>query len=324
MYKLHVVVLMNVLRRGFMQESIDYKRLEISIRITTKPLSLIQIVNYFKNYYLNRSKMKNEKEAVKDFWNHASCGEDMYLVGFTKDDYLFQASERYRLESQLTFGEFQKFKDKKTLEIGVGLGADHQKLAEAGAILTGIDLTERAINHTKRRFDLFGIESNVFAADAESLPFEDESFEALYSWGVIHHSPNTPKIVEEIYRVLKKGAFVKIMIYHKKSIIGYMLWLRYALLAFKPWRSLDDLYYHHLESLGTKAYTYEEAKVLFSKFEIISIESPLTHGDLLTSDVGQRHRGRLLSLARRFWPRRLLQLFLPNHGLFLMLTLSKK
>lgn len=267
--------------------------------------------------------MELEKQNVKDFWNLASCGERIYLKDFTKEDYLFQAEQRYKLEPQLRFGEFPKFRGKKTLEIGVGLGADHQQLAESGALLTGIDLTERAIEHTKRRFEIFGLTSNLLIADAEALPFEDGSFDAVYSWGVIHHSPNTEKAVKEIYRILKHGGFAKIMIYHKFSIIGYMLWIRYALFKLKPWLSLTYLYHNYLESPGTKAYSVQEAKILFKDFNIISIETPIGHGELLASDVGQRHRGVLLSIAKKIWPRFLIKKILPNHGLTMMITLTK-
>ena len=126
------------------------------------------------------------------------------------------------------FAEFPKFKGKRTLEIGVGLGADHQKLAEHGAILSGIDLTPRAINHTKRRFELMGLNSQLQIADAENLPFEDNSFDAVYSWGVLHHSPDTQKAVNEVYRILKPGGLAKIMIYNKHSLI---------LLALKLWHN---------------------------------------------------------------------------------------
>jgi ubiquinone/menaquinone biosynthesis C-methylase UbiE len=263
------------------------------------------------------------KKSVKDFWNEASCGEDMYLKGFTKEDYTYQSEIRYQLEPQLEFGEFSRFNNKKTLEIGVGLGSDHQQLAKAGALLSGIDLTERAINHTKRRFELFGLHSDLQTADAENIPFPDEHFDAIYTWGVIHHSPNTQKVADEIYRILKPGGFAKIMIYNKYSIIGYMLWLRYGLLALKPWRNLDYIYHHYLESPGTKAYTYKGARDLLSKFEIKSIETPLGHADLLSSDVGQRHRGLILSFARKLWPRKLIKILLPNHGLAMMINCKK-
>jgi ubiquinone/menaquinone biosynthesis C-methylase UbiE len=263
------------------------------------------------------------KKQVHDFWDNASCGEELYLKSLSKEDYASQAKKRYELEPQLTFGEFEKFHGKKTLEIGVGLGADHQQLAEAGAILYGVDLTERAIKHTKRRFELFGLSSELRVADAENLPFPDASFDAVYSWGVIHHSPDTRKAVSEIHRVLKPNGLLKLMIYHKYSIVGYMLWVRYGLLALKPWRSLTDIYYHHLESPGTKAYSRREAIALLEGFQIHSLETPVLHADLLTSDVGQKHRGILLSLAKRFWPRWFIRRFLPNHGLTMMITAQR-
>lgn len=269
-------------------------------------------------------KDKSIKGDVKDFWNTASCGEDLYLKGFTIDDYLDHSKKRYKLEPEiLEFGQFEDFNGKKTLEIGVGLGSDHQQLAEAGAILHGVDLTERAINHTRRRFELLNLESKLQVADAENLPFEDNSFDSVYSWGVLHHTPNTEKAIQEVRRVLAKGGMAKIMIYHKYSVIGFMLWFRYGLLRFRPFISLNTLYSKYLESPGTKAYSRKEVPSLFSGFEILSIDTPLGHGDLLESDVGQRHRGRLLSLAKKIWPRKFLRRFFPNNGLELMVKCRK-
>lgn len=112
------------------------------------------------------------------------------------------------------------------------------------------------------------------------------------------------------------------MIYHKHSLVGYMLWLRYALLTGKPWRSLSDIYASHLESPGTKAYTME-ARALCLRFPRVRISTVLTHGDLLESDAGQRHRGWMLSLAKRLWPRRMLRWALPGHGLFMLIEATK-
>jgi ubiquinone/menaquinone biosynthesis C-methylase UbiE len=223
----------------------------------------------------------------------------------------------------IAFGEFEKFNDKKTLEVGVGLGSDHMLLAQAGAILTGVDLTHRAIEHTKRRFELLGLKSNLIIADAENLPFSDNEFDAIYSWGVLHHSPNTQKAIDEVYRVLKPGGFAKIMIYHKFSLVGYMLWIRYGLMKLNPFISLTYIYHHYLESPGTKAYSYAEVRKLFDKFNIIELNSPLSHGDLLTSEAGQRHRGTFLNIAQKIWPRWFFLKFMPNHGLWLMISLEK-
>jgi hypothetical protein len=109
------------------------------------------------------------------------------------------------------------------------------------------------------------------------------------------------------------------MIYNKYSIVGVMLWVRYALLAGRPLTSLETIYSKHLESPGTKAYTHREAKRLFPEAVNVETQSILTHGDLLTSSAGQRHRGMLLTAARRFWPRSALRRFFPSSGLLLMI-----
>ena len=106
-------------------------------------------------------------------------------------------------------------------------------------------------------------------------------------------------------------------------MIGLMLWLRYALLVGRPWRSLRSIYAEHLESPGTKAYSYAEARQLFAQFTDVKISTPLTHGDLLNSDVGQRHRGFILTLARALWPRWFIRRFMPSAGLFMLIEARK-
>eukprot|EP01041_Mallomonas_annulata_P038072 gene38072-61504_t len=112
-----------------------------------------------------RNDTEDLKDRVRDFWNAASCGEKLYLTGGDRDAFNEQRRVRYELEPIPAFADFNAFRGKKTLEIGVGLGADHQSLAEAGAILSGIDLTERAVAFTRARFDLFGLRSDLRVAD---------------------------------------------------------------------------------------------------------------------------------------------------------------
>jgi SAM-dependent methyltransferase len=264
------------------------------------------------------------KQAVRDYWDEASCGEQLYLRDPDREGYLAQARERYRLEPYIEeFAAFEAAAGKDVLEIGVGLGADHQRFAAAGAHLTGIDLTPRAIEHARRRLALFGLHSTLRTADAEELPFADESFDVVYAWGVIHHSPDTARAVAEIHRVLRLGGTARIMIYHTWSLVGYMLWVRYALLRGRPWTRLREIYARHLESPGTKAYTMSEACRLFAAFRTVEIRTVLTHGDLLESGAGQRHRGLLLSVARRLWPRTMLRKMARGHGLFMLIHAMK-
>jgi SAM-dependent methyltransferase len=264
--------------------------------------------------------MENSKELVRQFWEEASCGEKLYLSDLSRKGFLRQAEIRYELEPFiLDFAEFGKYRGKKVLEIGVGLGADHQRFAEAGAELHGIDLTRRAVDHVLHRFRIMGLSSNLAVGDAENLGFPDETFDLVYSWGVIHHSPDTGKAAREILRVLRPGGEFKVMIYHRYSFVGYMLWFRYALMKLRPFMTLDQIYARYLESPGTKAYSVEEARCLFPGAAGIDIRTILTHGDLLTSEAGQRHKGLVLSAARMIWPRYLIRRFFKDHGLCMLI-----
>jgi ubiquinone/menaquinone biosynthesis C-methylase UbiE len=265
--------------------------------------------------------LEAEKQVVHDFWDRASCGEELYLQERSAEHYRQQAEIRYRLEPFIAaFAGFEKWKGKRILEIGVGLGADHQQFAEGGALCTGVDLTARAIEHTRERFRELGLVSDLRVADAERLPFADGTFDLVYSWGVLHHSPDTSKAVSEVLRVLRPGGTAKVMIYHKHSFVGFMLWVRYALLRGRLLTSLDEIYARYLESPGTKAYTVAEARELFRGFARVEIDTVLTHGDLLSSSAGQRHQGVLLSIARIVWPRRLIRRLFPKLGLFMLIT----
>jgi SAM-dependent methyltransferase len=269
--------------------------------------------------------MSVTKQDVKDFWNAASCGEELFLPSQDAQGYRAEAKARYELEPYIVpFAGFGTANGKKVLEIGVGLGSDHQRFAEAGADLYGVDLTERAIKHTRRRLEVFGLKSTLAIGDAENLHFADNSFDIVYSWGVLHHSPNTAKAIAEAHRVLKPGGEARIMIYHKWSMIGLMLWARYGLARLRPWMSLSKVYSRYLESPGTKAYSYAEARELCRAFAEVDITTLLTHGDLLESEAGQRHRGVALTIARKLWPRAVIRALFPRAGLFMLITASKQ
>ena len=269
--------------------------------------------------------MQELKQQVHDFWDAMSCGE-VYMSGEEEAQQLaHQAKTRYVLEPYiLDFARFGDAAQKDALEIGVGMGADHLELAKAHPkSLSGIDLTARAVEFTKKRLGYYGFNSNIKVSDAENLPFEDNSFDFVYSWGVLHHTPNTPKAILEVYRVLRPGGVARIMIYHKYAIVGYMLWVRYALLSGRLSRSLNDIYSEHLESPGTKAYTVAEARTMFTKFSKVDMRVQLSFGDLLEGEVGQKHSTGLVKLAKSVWPRWLIRSVFANHGLGLLIEARK-
>jgi len=113
------------------------------------------------------------------------------------------------------------------------------------------------------------------------------------------------------------------MIYHRRSLVGYMLWLRYGLLAGRPALALTDAYARYLESPGTKAYSPEEARKLFVGFSEVRVRPQLGPGDLLQGAVGQRHGGILLEAAKAVYPRWAVRRLLPDHGLYLLIEATK-
>jgi ubiquinone/menaquinone biosynthesis C-methylase UbiE len=261
------------------------------------------------------------KEGVRLFWEKMSCGE-IYAEGDSLAAQLeSQARQRYELEPYLRgFARFEDARGLDVLEVGVGMGADHCELARCSPrSLAGVDFTERAVEFTRERLSLYGFASDLRQADAEKLPFEDRSFDLVYSWGVLHHSPDTQKAVDEVWRVLRPGGRARIMIYHKWSIVGLLLWARYGLAKGRPFISLREIYAQYLESPGTKAYTVREAEQMFRRFTGVGILPQLGFGDLLEGKVGQRHQGLPLSLAKAFWPRSFIRRALPRAGVYLLI-----
>jgi ubiquinone/menaquinone biosynthesis C-methylase UbiE len=110
---------------------------------------------------------------------------------------------------------FDEIKHKNVLEIGVGLGSHASLLAAQAQSYTGIDLTAYAVRMTTHRMKVFERKANIQQMDAEDMKFLDSTFDFVWSWGVIHHSSNTKKILQEIYRVLKPGGQAVIMVYNR-------------------------------------------------------------------------------------------------------------
>jgi ubiquinone/menaquinone biosynthesis C-methylase UbiE len=268
-----------------------------------------------------RSDGEDPRGQVRAFWEREACGE-IYASGPTLRDRLeAQARQRYALEPYLKpFARFGDARGKRVLEVGLGLGADHEAFASAApALLAGVDLTRRAAELTSSRLNLAGHVPRILVADAERLPFRNAAFDVVYSWGVLHHSPDTAAAVREVHRVLRPGGIARVMLYHRRSIVGFMLWTRYALLRGRPWLSLATVFDRYMESPGTKAYTRGEARALFVDFSSVHVQTRLTFADLLEGAAGQRHGGGLLAAARAMWPRALLRRVARGYGLDLLI-----
>ena len=258
------------------------------------------------------------KEQVREFWNADPCGT-RYVEG--QEGFDAHSRARYALEPYIfDFAQFQAARGLRVLEIGVGMGADYLEWLKAGAHASGVDISAASVQRAKRRCEIAGFQPDLRVADAEQLPFPDNSFDVVYSYGVMHHSPDTAQCVREAARVLKPGGQARIMVYHHPSITGAMLWLRYGLFRGK---SLRQSVFDHLESPGTKTYRRSEALALFAGFENVNMRLVFSPGDLLLHQPSARFQSGFYRLVWKLFPRAVVRKFGRRLGLFLLVTAQK-
>ena len=258
------------------------------------------------------------KSEVRDFWNAEPCGS-RYLG--EHEDFEAHARARYQLEPHIhEFAGFPQTTGKRVLEIGVGMGADYLEWLKAGAQASGVDLSAASIERARQRCEAAGFTPDLHVSDAERLPFPDDCFDIVYSYGVMHHSPETAQCIREARRVLKPGGSLRLMIYHHPSLTGFMLWLRYGILRGK---SLRQAVFDHLESPGTKSYTQEEATALLMGFEQIEMRQVFSPGDLLLNQPSARFSGFFYRMVWALYPRAVVRRFGRKYGLFLLISAGK-
>jgi ubiquinone/menaquinone biosynthesis C-methylase UbiE len=267
---------------------------------------------------------ENLKSSVSAHWEEQPCGTRDLRADDRRAFFAQLEEERYQVEPYLrSFARFEEGRGQRLLEIGVGAGTDFINWVRNGAVATGVDLTEHGVRLTQERLQLEGLMAEVRVADAEQLPFEDQTFDLIYSYGVLHHSPDTQRAIREVHRVLKPGGRARVMIYHVPSWTGFMLWGIHCLARLKPWKSPRWAIYHHLESPGTKAYTMAEARLLFADFSEVRLRAQLGNGDLLLMRPNQKYQGWPYRLAWELYPRWLIKLMGNRFGLFLFIEAVK-
>jgi SAM-dependent methyltransferase len=258
--------------------------------------------------------MSKTELEIEDFWQTHPCGAD--LVGDLNDEtrseyeYFFARYDRFRYQKEphiLKNLDRIGFNGESVLEIGLGQGADGEQISRRGGIYSGVDLTEESVKRTAMRFFLRGLPfERIEQASALDLPFEDNSFDIVFSHGVLHHIPEIGAVQKEIARVVKPDGKLIVMLYAKWSL-NYLLSIsilrRLGLLGlYGLGITAGGIYGDHLDNARkagiwkylrmknfinvstdgpfnpySKVYGLTDVRVDFSDFEIVRAEKHFMH-----------------------------------------------
>lgn len=222
-----------------------------------------------------------DKNEIQEQWNRDACGSQYVKDAKVETLEWYLQVEAYRYDEYGPWMpetmEFDRHAGKQLLEVGAGIGTDLSRFARGGAHVTDLDISAGHLAHAQTNFRLRGLKGRFFHGDAENMPFEDGVFDVVYSNGVIHHSPDTGRIVDEMWRVLKPGGRIIIMVYAENSLhywrnlMGMLGVLREELEAC----SIGEIMSRHAE-LGSarplvKVYTAARLRRMFARFDGVEI-----------------------------------------------------
>jgi SAM-dependent methyltransferase len=160
---------------------------------------------------------------VRDYWNARPCNVRHSLAPIGTKEYFDQVETRkYLVEPHIPkFAEFPRWRDKRVLEVGCGIGTDTINFARAGATVTAVDLSDESLSIARQRARVFDLQDRItfLLGNAEELTsiVPVEPFDLIYSFGVIHHTPHPERVLQQLRHYARVGTTLKVMVYHKRS-----------------------------------------------------------------------------------------------------------
>ena len=229
--------------------------------------------------------LAEEKLRAREQWAQDPCGAEYDREHELGTREFFDSVERHRYTQYAPWMprvmEFDKFRGARLLEIGCGMGTDLLQFARGGARCTAIDLTPRSIEIARHRFGLYDMTGSFMIADGERLPFASNSFDVVYSNGVLHHTPDTAGAIREVHRVLRPGGVAKVMLYHRNSLNYWLeIVLRRGVVGFEflRGRSAEEIMSRVIEFSDhdarplVKVYSRKQVRELFGMFKDVRVD----------------------------------------------------
>jgi SAM-dependent methyltransferase len=240
------------------------------------------------------STLDEEKLRAREQWGQDPCGAEYDREHELGTHEFFDAIERHRYSEYAPWMprlmEFENFPNARLLEVGCGMGTDLLQFARGGARCVGVDLTPRSVEISRHRFKLYGVDGTFMISDGERLPFHSDSFDVVYSNGVLHHTPDTAGAIREVHRVLRPGGTAKIMLYHRNSLnYWFEIVLRRGVFGaeFLRGRSAEEIMSRVIEFSDhdarpmVKVYSRKQMRELFSSFREVKVDvEQLTRAEL--------------------------------------------
>lgn len=212
-------------------------------------------------------------ESVRDYWNRRPCNIRHSPKAVGSREYFDEVEGRkYMVEPHIPpFAAFERWRDKKVLEVGCGIGTDTINFARHGAAVTVAELSEESLKIAQQRAAVFGVSDCVefYNGNAEELmnfvPVDE--YDLIYSFGVIHHSPHPERILDQARRYARPGSTLKVMVYNRRSWKVLWMVLKYGRGDFSK---TAELIAEHSEaqtgSPVTYAYTKRELEDMLSRY----------------------------------------------------------
>jgi 2-polyprenyl-3-methyl-5-hydroxy-6-metoxy-1,4-benzoquinol methylase len=178
--------------------------------------------------------------AVQKYWNDRPCNIRHSTREVGTEEYFNEVEWRkYKVEPHIPeFADFERWRGKKVLEIGCGIGTDTMNFARCGAQVTSIDLSDHSLAIARQRAEVFHLQNRIRFVQADAERLSDfvpvEPYDLIYSFGVIHHTPHPERVMEQIRKYLKPGATVKIMVYNRWC--WKVFWILFGYGKGKFWR----------------------------------------------------------------------------------------
>lgn len=218
-------------------------------------------------------------QSVQQYWNNRPCNIRHSTKPIGTREYFDEVEARkHFVEPHIPgFAQFEQWSGKKVMEIGCGLGTAMINFARNGAQVTAIDLSDKSLELAKQRVEVYDVKDQVtfYAGNAEELDqfVPVESYDLVYSFGVIHHTPHPERVIDQIRKYTHPGSTVKIMVYYRYS--WKVLWILLTYGKGQFWR-INELIARYSEAQEgcpvTYVYSKQEARELLKGFEIVEMQ----------------------------------------------------